>query len=109
MGIFDRANEAAEAVSAIIAAGIIPVALEFFDGTTVRLYDSYQPTVYPKDADAILLIDVDSDLEDVIHDMNRVEAHLRRHARDVQRADDDATRADLWRGRLQTGQAAAAL
>jgi glycolate oxidase len=108
LAAFRRAEEAAEAVSAIIAAGVIPAALEFFDRTVAAQLEAFSPGGYPLDAEATLLVDVDGTPEEVARDLPVVEAELRRHAGVVQRADDDAARAAMWRGRLLAGHALAA-
>jgi len=107
LAVFDRAEDAAEAVSAIIAAGVAPAALEFFDRAAVALFESHQPTGYPMDAEALILVDVDGTADQVTHELPLVEAELRRHAREVRRADTPEARAALWRGRLHAGQAKA--
>ena len=105
LAIFDRAEDAAEAVSATIAAGIIPAAMEFFDREATRFFEAYAPSGYPTDAEALLLIDVDGTAGEVARDLAELAALLRRRAREIRRADDDATRAALWRGRLLGAQA----
>jgi len=108
LAVFDHAEEAAAAVSAIIAGGVIPAALELFDRQSVLGFEAYAPTGYPTDAEALLLIDCDGDPDEVAREMAAVESRLRGVAREVRRADDEAGRAALWRGRLQSGQAIAA-
>ena len=105
LAIFDRAEAAAEAVAATIAAGIVPAALEYIYQTAARLFESFSPAGYPTDAEALLLVDIDGDASEVARDLAAVEAILGRGAREVRRADDDATRAALWRGRLLGAQA----
>ncbi len=107
LAAFDRAEDAAQAVSAIIAAGVVPAALEFFDRAAVALFESHAPTGYPTDAEALILVDMDGAAEEVAHELPLVEAELRRHAREVRRADTPEARAALWRGRLHAGQAKA--
>ena len=108
LAAFDRAEDAAAAVSATIAAGIIPAAMEYFDRAAVAVFDAYHPTTYPKDADALLLVDLDGTAARVAAAIAALEPLLRRAARAVWRADDDAERAALWRGRLQGAQAVVA-
>ncbi len=108
LAAFDRAEDAVAAVSATIAAGIIPAAMEYFDRAAVAIFDAYQPTSYPKDADALLLIDLDGTAASVAAEIAALEPLLRRTARDVWRSDDDAERTALWRGRLQGAQAVVA-
>ena len=100
LAIFDDAEEAAAAVSAVIAAGIIPAAMEFFDRAAVGFFDAFSPSGYPAEGEAFLLIDLDGSADDVSRDMSEIEPILRRGARTVQRADDDASRAALWKPRI---------
>ncbi|MGD9894893.1 MAG: FAD-binding oxidoreductase [Dehalococcoidia bacterium] len=100
LAVFDRTEDAVEAVSATIAAGLVPAAIEYFDRRMAEIVEAYQPSGYPTDAEALLLIDCDGAADEVAHDLPRVEAILRRSAREVRRADDEATRSALWQGRL---------
>ena len=98
---FTSVDKAAHVTSAIIASGIVPAALEFMDGATIRVVeDSIYAAGYPRDADAILLIELDgleagvsADLEDV----RRI--CIDGGARNVRVARDDAERMKLWQGR----------
>src|SRR5437763_15529239 len=57
---FMSIDAAAHVTSAIIASGIVPAALEFMDGPTIRVVeDSIYAAGYPRDAAAILLIELD--------------------------------------------------
>ncbi len=57
--IYDRMTDAAETVSAIIAAKIIPCTLEFLDQITIGCVEDYAKIGLPTDAEAILLIETD--------------------------------------------------
>src|SRR5207249_4382004 len=56
---FTAIEDASEAVSAIIAAGIVPAALEMLDETMIRAINEGTGAGYPKDAAAVLLIELD--------------------------------------------------
>lgn len=56
---FMQMDQAAEAVSAIIAARIIPCTLEFLDRTTIRCVEDYARIGLPLDCEALLLIETD--------------------------------------------------
>ena len=105
LAAFDDAEAATEAVSTVLAAGIVPAALEYADAAAIRMFDHYAPTGYPRDAGALLLVDLDGTAEQVQVDLPVVEAVLGSVAREVRRADDEASRAGLWRGRLHAAQA----
>jgi glycolate oxidase len=59
LATYARMEAAAETVSAIIAARIVPCTLEFLDARTIRCVEDYAHVGLPLDADALLLIEVD--------------------------------------------------
>ena len=56
---FPAMSDAALAVSAIIAAKVIPATLEFLDKVTIKCVEDYAHVGLPRDVDAVLLIEVD--------------------------------------------------
>ena len=56
---FDRLDQAAEAVSAIIAEQIIPCTLEFLDRTTIHCVEDYAKIGLPLDCESLLLMETD--------------------------------------------------
>ena len=98
---FARMEDAAHAVSGIIAAGIVPAALEMMDGAAVRAVEaSVYAAGYPTDAAAVLLCELDGLAAGLDADARRVAALCRAAgARDVAVAADAAQRARLWQGR----------
>jgi len=98
---FGGVRAASEAVSAIIAAGIVPAAMEMMDQACVQAVEaSIYAAGYPTDAAAVLLVEVDGAEEAVDAEAAAVEALLRNAgARDVRCAADPAERARLWQGR----------
>ena len=98
---FMSVNEAAQVTSAVIASGIVPAALEFMDGPTIRVVeDSIYAAGYPRDADAILLIELDGLEAGVVADLETVRRIcVDGGARNVRVARDEAERMKLWQGR----------
>ena len=98
---FTSLNAAARAVSAIIAKGILPAALEMMDAATIRAVEaSIYAAGYPVDAAAVLLIELDGFEVGLDDDVAAVVALCRdAGARAVRVAADDAERARLWQGR----------
>ncbi|MEK7271057.1 MAG: FAD-linked oxidase C-terminal domain-containing protein, partial [Planctomycetota bacterium] len=91
---------ACEAVSSIVRAGIIPVAMELIDGVTMRAVEPFARAGFPADAAASLLIELDGRPEEVEAEHPRVERILREAgAREVRIASTDEDRARLWAGR----------
>jgi glycolate oxidase subunit GlcD len=88
-------------VSAVIAAGIVPAALEIMDDRTIAAVEaSVYAAGYPRDARAVLLVELDGTEAAVADERARVEAVCReRGAIEVRVARDAAERAAFWRGR----------
>ncbi len=90
----------AEAVSAIIAAGMVPAALEMMDQLCTRAVEEYIHAGLPVDAAAILLVEVVGLPHGLAAQVERISAIGRAHgARTVRIAADEAERALLWKGR----------
>ncbi len=98
---FMSMESAARAVSAIVATGIVPAALEMIDQPTIRAVESsIYAAGYPVDAAAALLIELDGAVAGLEQDLATVEALCASNgARTVRIARDDADRARLWQGR----------
>ncbi len=98
---FPTTDSAARATSAIIAAGILPAALEMMDNATIRAVEaSIYAAGYPVDAAAVLLIEVDGLAAGLDADATRIHAICRASgARDVRVARDESERSKLWQGR----------
>ncbi|MBI2408885.1 MAG: FAD-binding protein [Gemmatimonadetes bacterium] len=98
---FTSIDDAAQTVSAIIAAGILPAALEMMDRATVGAVEaSIYAAGYPTDAAAVLLVEVDGAAAGLDEDVQGVDRICRAHgARDVRIATEPAARAKLWQGR----------
>ncbi len=92
---------ACEAVSQIIAAGIVPAALELLDDRTIQaVEESVYAAGYPRDAGAVLLVELDGFAAAVSAERERVEQICReRGALELRVARDAAERLALWRGR----------
>ena len=98
---FTAVRSATEAVGAIIAAGVVPAALELIDQACIRAVEaSIYAAGYPTDAAAVLLVELDGARAAVDGEFAIVEPILRAHgARSVRSAEDPAERARLWQGR----------
>jgi glycolate oxidase subunit GlcD len=98
---FTTVRGASEAVSAIIASGIVPAALEMMDQACVQAVESsIYAAGYPTDAAAVLLVELDGAPASVAAEFAVVDPLLRRHgARTIRSARSPADRAKLWQGR----------
>ncbi len=79
LAYFQKRNDAAEAVSAIIAAHIIPATVEFLDRTTIRCVEEYAHLGLPTSIESLLLIEVDGRSAVVEEDTARVAELCKRH------------------------------
>ena len=59
LAVYEKMDNAAETVSAIIAAKIIPCTLEFLDSVTINCVEDFAKVGLPRDAAAVLLIETD--------------------------------------------------
>lgn len=98
---FTTVRAASQAVSSIIAAGIVPAALEMMDrACVVAVEASIYAAGYPTDAAAVLLVELDGQAEAVGAEAQTVQDILLEcDAREVRSASAAADRARLWQGR----------
>jgi glycolate oxidase len=93
---FSQMDHAAEAVSAIIAAQIIPCTLEFLDRTTIHCVEDYAKIGLPLDCEALLLMETDGHPAVVAEEAAKMEAICRQQrAKEVRVARDEAEAAKL--------------
>src|ERR1035437_4885991 len=79
LATFARMDAAAETVSAIIAAKIIPCTLEFLDKVTIKCVEEYAHIGLPLDAEALLLMETDGHPAVVEEEARRMEQIARQH------------------------------
>ena len=98
---FTSLDAAARATSSIIAAGIVPAALEMMDQATIAAVEaSIYAAGYPGDAAAVLLLELDGLAAGIDEDAERLRTIcLDGGAREVRVARDEAERTRLWQGR----------
>jgi len=100
LAVFESVDQATETVSGIIAAGIVPAALEMMDQTIIEAVEAAYGFGFPRDAGAVLIIELDGLAPAVEAQAERVLAVCRdRGVRDVRLARDEAERALLWKSR----------
>jgi glycolate oxidase len=100
LAIFPDIASASNTVSAIIAAGIVPSALEMMDRLICQAVERAFHAGYPEDAGSVLLIEVDGPRELVEAQSQRIAAICQATgARETRVARSEAERAALWAGR----------
>ena len=100
LAIFNEVPQASQAVSAIVAAGVLPAALEMIDRNTMQAVEGYINAGYPPDAGAALLIEVEGLREETDEEAASVRKVCEEQgAREVQIGLAPEDRARLWAGR----------
>lgn len=97
---FSDVRDGAAAVSAIIAEGLIPAALEMMDHRAIEVVEAFVNAGYPTEADAVLLVELDGLAGGVASGVEIVHRVAEAHrVGNVRVAADDVERALLWKGR----------
>ncbi len=97
---FDTTEGAASCVGGIIAAGIVPVAIEFMDRPAIHVCEHFVAAGYPLDVEALLIVEVEGSedeidtllekIGDIARDYNPVTTHRSQSAEETAR---------IWKGR----------
>ncbi|KKM09134.1 hypothetical protein SY88_20560 [Clostridiales bacterium PH28_bin88] len=100
MAVFPSLEAAGNAVSRIIARGVIPPTLEIMDGAMTRAVDDFIHLGLPRDAEAVLLIEVDGYRTEIEPQVATIIDVLKEcGVRSYRSASDEAERETLWLGR----------
>lgn len=100
LAIYDTVDAAADTVAEITERGITPAALEMMDQVTLNAVEAATNAGYPRDAAAVLLIEVEGLKEQVEVQAEQIaELCRRRAARSVRVAQSESEREKLWEGR----------
>lgn len=101
LALYDDVNDASLAVSDIIAAGIVPAALEMMDRTAIEGVESGNyPVGYPRDLGAVLIVEVDGIEAGLQHQIDQVLEVCRKHnVREVRQSASADERARWWANR----------
>ena len=97
---FESTDAAGAAVSAIIAAGVLPAAIEMMDALAIEAAEAAVHCNYPAGAGAVLVIELDGAAVEVAEEYAEVERLCREAGSFEQRlATDPVDRALIWKGR----------
>src|SRR6266852_3112621 len=100
LAVFDAVSKASAAVSEIIGRGLVPAAVEMIDQLTIQAVEDAFGCGYPRDAAAVLLVELDGLRVGMETQAERiVQACRDAGAREVRTARDETERALLWKGR----------
>jgi glycolate oxidase len=97
---FSSTDQAGAATSAIIAAGVVPAAIEMMDALAIEAAEAAVRCGYPAGAGAVLIVELDGPAAEVAAQFDQVSELCVKHgAFETRIAADDAERALIWRGR----------
>ena len=97
---FDELEHAGDAVSAVIAEGIIPAGFEMMDSYAIRAAEDYVGAGYDTSAAALLLCELDGTEQEVAYGIGQVTAVFRRHrATSIRVSQSETERLLFWKGR----------
>jgi glycolate oxidase len=99
LAAFPSTNEAGAAVSGIIAAGMLPAAIEMMDNLAIQAAEAAVHANYPN-CGALLLVELDGPIAEVESLMKHVDEICLEHgASEIRRAQSETERALVWKGR----------
>lgn len=97
---FPSCEGAANTVAEIIAAGIIPVAIEYMDRAAIEICEAFSKTGYPLDAEALLIIEVEGSKAEMDATLDRIISIARANGVQTVRESKSAIEtAAIWKGR----------
>ena len=97
---FGSSQAAGQAVSAIIASGIIPVAIEFMDKPAIHVCEAFAKAGYPLDVEALLIIEVEGAEDEIEALLGRIVEIVQPFAPSMVRVSKSADEsAAIWKGR----------
>jgi glycolate oxidase len=100
LGVFESVDDASQTVSDIIAAGIVPGAMEMMDQLITQAVEAAYHFGFPLDAGAVLIVELDGLAAGLDKQAERIiEICKKNRAREVRLAKDDDERALLWKCR----------
>lgn len=100
LAIYDTVDDCADTVAEITARGITPVAVEMLDGVMLRMVEEATHAGYPKDAAAVLLIELEGLTEGVMEQLDQIHQACKDcRCREFRVAQSAEERELLWKGR----------
>src|SRR5260370_42103423 len=100
LAVFERVDDASQTVSDIIAAGIVPGAMEMMDQLITQAIEAAYHFGFPLDAGAVLIVELDGLTAGLQRQAERgLEICKKNHAREIRLASTDRQPADVWKCR----------
>jgi glycolate oxidase len=100
LAAYETTSDGGKAVSDIIAAGVLPAAIEMMDALSIEAAEAAVQCGYPEGAGAVLIVELDGPAAEVEAELATVRAICQdAGATEIRAADDPAQRAKIWAGR----------
>jgi len=99
LAIFRSLESSGDAVTKIISSKIIPRTLEFMDRNAIEAVENFKPIGLPRDAEAVLLIELDGQPSAITRDAEKVIALCSKLGAEIKMAKDEFARNNLWASR----------
>jgi glycolate oxidase len=97
---FDTSEAAGQCVSAIIGAGIVPVAIEFMDKPAIQVCEAFAKAGYPLDVEALLIVEVEGSDDEIADLLGVISGIAKQFAPKAVRISQSAEQsAAIWKGR----------
>ncbi len=97
---FSSAEAAGSCVAAIIADGLIPVAIEFMDKPAIHVCENFAKAGYPMDVEAMLIVEVEGSTSEIDDQIGRItEIASRFDPKTLQISQSEQEAAAIWKGR----------
>jgi glycolate oxidase len=97
---FGSAEAAGGCVAAIIASGIIPVAIEYMDRPAIKVCEAFAHAGYPLEVEALLIVEVEGSDAEIADLIGRITAIAEKFAPSIVRVSKSETEsAAIWKGR----------
>lgn len=97
---FDSAESAGACVASIIAAGLVPVAMEFMDKLAIEICEAFAKAGYPMDVDALLIIEVEGSDKEMREQLDKIVKIAKEHdVKTIKESQSAMEAASIWKGR----------
>ena len=97
---FPTIEDGGKCVSDIISSGIIPAGMEMMDKELIHATDNFVKAGYPRNAEAMLIVELDGTKNDVLELMERVNKIAKKNkASSIKISKNDKERLKFWAGR----------
>ena len=99
LAIFRSLESSGDAVTKIISSKIIPRTLEFMDRNAIEAVENFKPIGLPRDAEAVLLIELDGQPSTITREAEKVIALCSKLGAEIKMAKDEFAKNNLWASR----------